>query len=276
MNHIFVYTKALAVALCLLLSNLAWSEPAGEKWQSLKEGISYQVVKNSDTHKLPTAKQVIHYKAMATLEDGRVTDDFAGNSETLSMAASLLAMDSLHSTLLSGMELGETRRYRIAGTEFDKAETFPGQTRLITLTLVDLKPQIPAPENINSMPENAVTLPENSGFIYLVRGLDDGNHPALTDNIVVNYTGWNDKGEMFDSSALQGKPATFPLARLIKGYKALLPQMVRGDKVRAWFTPKMAYGHRPHYTPLQGTLVFEIELLDFKPAPSEKGDMKAG
>ena len=43
------------------------------------------------------------------------------------------------------------------------------------------------------------------------------DHPKADDTVIVNYTGWTTDGKMFDSSVSRGKPATFPLNRVIAG-----------------------------------------------------------
>src|SRR5258705_9646973 len=41
------------------------------------------------------------------------------------------------------------------------------------------------------------------------------DHPAKDDVVIVHYTGWKSDGTMFDSSVTKGKPATFPVNRVI-------------------------------------------------------------
>jgi FKBP-type peptidyl-prolyl cis-trans isomerase len=63
---------------------------------------------------------------------------------------------------------------------------------------------------------------------------------------------------MFDSSVTRGKPATFPLNRVIAGWTEGVQLMVVGEKTRFWIPESLAYrGQRP---PL-GMLVFDVELI---------------
>ena len=63
---------------------------------------------------------------------------------------------------------------------------------------------------------------------------------------------------MFDSSVLRGKPATFPLNRVIAGWTEGVQLMVAGEKRRFWIPEALAYkGVREP----KGMLVFDVELF---------------
>jgi len=73
---------------------------------------------------------------------------------------------------------------------------------------------------------------------------------------------------MFDSSLKSGKPATFPLDKVIAGWTEGVLLMVAGEKRRFWIPEELAYkgkAGRP-----AGMLVFDVELISFAaPAPKE-------
>lgn len=135
------------------------------------------------------------------------------------------------------------------------------------------KPEpIPAPPDVAAPPENADR--SESGLAWTVLQPGTGKkHPAATDIVTVNYTGWTTDGRMFDSSTKRGKPAEFPLNRVIKGWTEGVQLMVDGEKRRFWIPGKLAYGEAkandPHaaFGPPRGTLVFDVELISFKEAP---------
>jgi len=60
----------------------------------------------------------------------------------------------------------------------------------------------------------------------------------------VDYTGKLVNGKVFDSSVERGKPATFQLDGVIKGWTEILPMMKVGSKWRVVIPPEMAYGER--------------------------------
>jgi FKBP-type peptidyl-prolyl cis-trans isomerase len=90
--------------------------------------------------------------------------------------------------------------------------------------------------------------------------------PAATDIVTVNYTGWASDGKMFDSSAARGNPSTFPLSRVMAGWKECVQLMVIGEKRRCWVPQELAYKGQAG-KPL-GTVVFDIELLETRGSPT--------
>jgi peptidylprolyl isomerase len=124
---------------------------------------------------------------------------------------------------------------------------------------------IQAPEDVAKPPADAVTTP--SGLASKVLQPGKGTvKPSPTDLVTVHYTGWTTDGKMFDSSVAAGKPVTFPLNRLIKGWGEGVPLMVVGEKRRFWIPQSLAYNGQPGRP--AGMLVFDIELIDANPSPS--------
>ncbi len=117
---------------------------------------------------------------------------------------------------------------------------------------------IPPPPDVAAPPSDAMKT--SSGLATKVLQPGTGkDHPAENDLVTVNYTGWKaSDGKMFDSSVARGKPATFPVNRVIPGFSEALRLMVPGEKRRAWIPEPLAYkGQREP----KGMLVFDIELL---------------
>ena len=93
----------------------------------------------------------------------------------------------------------------------------------------------------------------------------EAKRPGASDRVTVHYTGWTTDGKVFDSSVRRGRPATFPLDKVIAGWTEGLQLMAKGEKRRFWIPEKLAYKGRPGAP--QGMLVFDVELLDFEAAP---------
>ena len=91
----------------------------------------------------------------------------------------------------------------------------------------------------------------------------DGDHPTRQSVVEVHYHGTFEDGEVFDSSVDRGKPATFPLSRVIPCWTEGVALMKVGGKSRLVCPPKIAYGARgaPPRIPPNATLTFEVELL---------------
>ena len=117
-----------------------------------------------------------------------------------------------------------------------------------------------APADVAAPPEDAKFTPTGLASKVLKEG-SGTEHPEALSVVTVHYTGWTTDGKMFDSSVKRGKPSTFGLDRVIKGWTEGLQLMVVGEKRRFWIPQELAYGKNGR---VPGMLVFDVELLGFK------------
>jgi FKBP-type peptidyl-prolyl cis-trans isomerase FkpA len=105
-----------------------------------------------------------------------------------------------------------------------------------------------------------------SGLYVVTDKLGEGtDRPILTDEVTVFYAGYLLDGSKFDGT--KEIPATFPLNQLIDGWQIGIPMFGKGGKGKLIIPSDLAYGDRAiPLIPGGSTLVFEIELVDFKPA----------
>jgi len=105
-----------------------------------------------------------------------------------------------------------------------------------------------------------------SGLQYIVLKEGTGKKPTATSNVEVNYHGTTPEGKVFDSSVDRGKPISFALNQVIKGWTEGLQLMKEGAKYKFFIPQELAYGaNAPQggkglikpYMPL----VFEVELI---------------
>jgi len=134
---------------------------------------------------------------------------------------------------------------------------------LLLLGAVPLTAQAPkqsvatAPPDVAAPPADAIKSPTGLASKVITPGAGK-THPGKTDIVTVHYTGWKTDGSMFDSSVLRGKPASFPLDRVIAGWTEGVQLMVEGEKRRFWIPEPLAYkGQREP----KGMLVFDVELI---------------
>jgi len=113
----------------------------------------------------------------------------------------------------------------------------------------------------NKAKEGVITL--ESGLQYKILKAGDGEKPAVTDTVVCHYRGTLIGGTEFDSSHKRGKPATFALNRVIKGWTEALQLMPAGSKWQLFIPPHLAYGERGASSSVgpNATLIFEVELI---------------
>ena len=119
----------------------------------------------------------------------------------------------------------------------------------------------------NKTKPGIVVLPSGLQYKVLVEGT--GESPKPTDTATVNYRGTLIDGTEFDSSAKTGKPATFGVGQVIKGWTDALQLMKPGAKWQLFIPSALAYGERgggPKIGP-NATLIFEVELISFQAGP---------
>ena len=125
--------------------------------------------------------------------------------------------------------------------------------------------QIPAPPDVAAPPADAEKTASGLASKVIAAGTQ-GEKPTGNDLVTVHYTGWTTDGKMFDSSHARGKPNTFPLDRVIPGWRECVSLMTIGETRRCWIPQELAYkgqAGRP-----AGMLVFEVELIGRQPSPT--------
>jgi FKBP-type peptidyl-prolyl cis-trans isomerase FklB len=127
----------------------------------------------------------------------------------------------------------------------------------------------------NKTKDGVVTLP--SGLQYKILTAGTGPKPAATDSVVCNYKGTLINGTEFDSSYKGGKPVTFPVSGVIKGWTEALQLMPVGSKWQLWIPSGLAYGPRGAGADIgpDTTLIFEVELLSIQAKDDKAKDDKA-
>jgi FKBP-type peptidyl-prolyl cis-trans isomerase FkpA len=113
----------------------------------------------------------------------------------------------------------------------------------------------------------------STGLVYKVEKEGTGDAPKDSDTVVVNYKGTLIDGKEFDNSYTRGEPLSFRLDGVIPGWTEGLKNIKKGGKIKLVIPPDLAYGKTGvPGIPANSTLVFDVELLDIKPAP--KADAK--
>jgi FKBP-type peptidyl-prolyl cis-trans isomerase len=182
-------------------------------------------------------------------------------------------MDDLIKGLSEGLRLmgkGEKRRMWIPAalaTSGKPKRRGPAGPAVFDVELVDfvkMPDPIPVPDDVGAPPADAKRTASGLAYRFLERGKGK-DHPKATSTVEVHYSGWTADGMMFDSSVSRGKPASFPLNGVIKGWTEGVQLMVVGDKARFWIPGALAYGDTAT-TPgaPTGPLVFDIELLSIR------------
>jgi cyclophilin family peptidyl-prolyl cis-trans isomerase len=107
-----------------------------------------------------------------------------------------------------------------------------------------------------------------TGLMYVP--LKEGAGPSVKSGqkVSIHYTGVLEDGKKFDSSRDRGKPIQFVFGKgeVIKGWDLGLAGMKKGEMRRLLISYPLAYGEKgyPGIIPPKATLIFDVELVDFK------------
>ena len=117
---------------------------------------------------------------------------------------------------------------------------------------------------VEDAPVEGGLISTDSGLEYQVLRKAEGDNPTEDSIVTVHYHGTLLDGTEFDSSYSRGEPATFALARTIKGWVEGVQLMTVGSKFRFVIPPHLAYGDRGTGTLIKpgDTLIFVVELLE--------------
>jgi peptidylprolyl isomerase len=133
---------------------------------------------------------------------------------------------------------------------------------------------LPPPDDVKAPPADAQKTASGLASKVLQPGKGK-ERPTAADSVEVNYTGWTTDGHMFDSSVKRGRPATFRVGGVIKGWTEGLQLMKVGERRRFWIPADLAYGESPGAGRPAGMLVFDVELLSVAAAPKVPEDVAA-
>ncbi|HEX2659149.1 MAG TPA: FKBP-type peptidyl-prolyl cis-trans isomerase [Polyangia bacterium] len=233
---------------------------SGLAWKILRKGAG-------GPHPGPHDKVTVHYTGWTAA--GKTFDSSIPRG-----APSTFLLDDVIRGWTEGVQLmtkGEKRRFWIpAALAYGDAPSRrdePTGPLVFNIELVDfvrMPDPVVVPDDVAAAPDDAQKT--RSGLAYKILRHGSGKaHPTSTDTVEVHYSGWTPDGKLFDSSVVRGKPTSFPLDGVIKGWTEGVQLMVVGDKARFWIPGRLAYGDKPARpgTPA-GPLVFDVELLSIK------------
>jgi FKBP-type peptidyl-prolyl cis-trans isomerase len=117
--------------------------------------------------------------------------------------------------------------------------------------------------------ENKNVVESQSGLRYEIVKQGDGPGPKPEDIIKAHYTGTLVDGKVFDSSVKRGTPIEIPLNQVVAGWTEGIQKIGKGGKIKLYVPPSLGYGDETNGDiPAGSTLVFDVELIDFKSTPA--------
>ena len=233
-----------------------------------ESGLAYKVLTQGDGDR---AKHPRKWDKVSVDYSGWTTDGKMFDSSVVRGKPASFSLDKVVGGWTEGVQLmakGDTYRFWIP-----EALAYKGQPgKPAGMLVFDIKlnkwdelpeppPPPPVPSDVAAVPDDATKTA--SGLAYKVLKKGDGKtHPSEKDSVSCHYSGWTTDGKMFDSSVVRGKPSTFGLNRVIKGWTEGLQLMTKGASYRFWIPEELAYQGRPNKP--AGMLVFDVELIEIK------------
>lgn len=122
---------------------------------------------------------------------------------------------------------------------------------------------------VNAKRKEVISLPSGLQYEIVSKSTNlTGQKPKLSDKVKTHYHGTLINGKVFDSSINKGKPATFQLSMVIKGWQEGIQLMDIGDKFKFYVPYQLAYGERGSSSGSispYSAIIFEVELLEIIP-----------
>jgi peptidylprolyl isomerase len=225
-----------------------------------ESGLASKVLQGGRGGKPPGPQDVVevHYTGWTT--DGKMFD-----SSVIRGKKAGLPLERVIAGWQEGLQLmvvGEKRRLWIPQElAYKGAKGKPAGMLVFDIELfrIDRRSPPPAPTDVAG-PTGSFEMTRSGIASRVLRQGSGSEHPKRHAKVTVNYSGWTTDGKLFDSTVSRGKPATFRLDQVIRGWTEGVQLMVEGEKRRFWIPENLAYGGQKGYP--AGMLVFDIELLE--------------
>ena len=230
-----------------------------------ESGLKYEIIKMGDGEKpQATDKVTVHYHG--TLIDGTIFDSSIDRGQTITFGLNQVIKGWTEGLQL--MPIGSKFKFTIPPElgygERNMGAIPPNATLIFEVELFDIKK--PFVDTDFSKPGLETTLESGLRYIEHIKG--DGELTKTGNSVIVHYSGFLSSGQKFDSSHDRGQPFNFTLGgnQVIKGWEEGLLNMKKGGKRTLIIPPELAYGSKGAggVIPPNATLVFEVELVDFK------------
>lgn len=216
----------------------------------------------------PVEGSVVVVEYTGWLEDGTSFDSSYKRPKPFSFAIAKGQVIPGWDEGVMGMKVGGKRQLKIPGKLGYGARGTPrippNSTLIFDVELLEVKAPRVAPAAPMDIPKGKhVKLPSGLQYYDIQEGT--GATPKEGQTVMVDYTGWLENGEKFDSSLDRAEPIAFPVGtgRVIKGWDEGVGSMMVGGKRQLIIPYELAYGERgrPPVIPPKSTLIFDVELV---------------
>jgi len=244
MKNLKTIFTASALATATMLSSCAGGgQSAKPKFDNQVDSLSYAFGELVGTDMEATVQQ----RLKPLIKDFNYDNFLSGLQTVLKDSANLkISLEDAQKYFMSTMQKLQAEQAAIE------------QARMDSIAAVNLEEGKKFLEE-NAKKEGVVTLP--SGIQYIVLEEGKGKKPTIDDQVECDYEGTLIDGTKFDSSIDRGKPATFPLKGVIKGWQEAIPLMPVGSKWKIFIPAELGYGPQGNRNiPGNSVLIFDVTL----------------
>jgi hypothetical protein len=229
-------------------------------------GMAYVVLKPGADPNRMARGEFIEYRADVWSADGVTRANSRESGPVVGSVRRLGAEQPGLARAILSTPVGETRRWWIVAERLLPGYAgMPALPHVIDLTVLGEKSPVQTPDELTP-PADALRTSSGLAYKILKKG-PGGERPTRSSTVVIDYSGWDGQGRLFDSSVTRGERASLPLQHLIPGWQEGVPLMARGDSFRFWIPGHLAYDTQPGNSSPKGMLVFDITLYDFSNDP---------
>jgi len=230
-------------------------------------GLKYTVVeKGRGIHLQAGMKVKVHYTGF--FEDYSIFDSSIERGQPIELTLGRGMVIRGWEEGLLYLRVGDKARiwipYTLAYGETGRGPIPPRTNLIFDVQIVDaIEPVVIQPFIVNQKD----TITTESGLKYIIAEPGSNSTPVTGSIVTVHYTGYLTDGKMFDSSVERGQPFQFVLGqgKVIPGWDEGIALMQVGAKYRLIIPSELGYGQRgAGPIPPGATLIFDIELIDFK------------
>lgn len=231
-------------------------------------GLKYILVSKGSGKKVESGNRVkVHYSGY--LADGSKFDSSVDRGQPIEITVGKRQVIQGWEEGLTYLHVGEKARliipYNLAYGEQGRPPIIPPSSTLIfDVEIVDavetIRPKAFAVEGLD-------TLQTATGLKYIMVHKTGAPKPQPGATVSVHYTGFFESGEIFDSSVERGQPLEFQVGKgmVIPGWDEGLQLLGKGEKARLIIPWQLGYGENGYGPiPAKATLIFDVELVDFK------------
>jgi FKBP-type peptidyl-prolyl cis-trans isomerase len=139
----------------------------------------------------------------------------------------------------------------------------PGQkpeTLAFEVELEDVKPAPPVPADVAAAPADARKTAKGVAYKVLTPGTGPKIH--FYDMATIDYTAWDAKGRMFDSTQIRKQPRPSAPFRETPGLEDALTQMSPGEHAMFWIPAEL---NKPALNTPDGATCYDLTLVSVKP-----------